>query len=610
MPSPQRPRGAPALRAALHERSDSQTNERASSTLRMVGEPHAPIYGTSPYPTKPSQIFPPKAFNIEQGSPAGAGAELSVSRGPNPPFETKNNIEDPVIATKHNESPGSERDNDAASTQRSSTTASFYTPQTLTPLHTSSSFLGQEQRKEDAGTGRESEDIVHLPSVSKKPSNSEFDRPTNTYDTSPRQAMAPKESDSSLSSYNSTGTVIVKKTRRNSGKRASYSAFPRPSSSRSNLSTSTSQRPAAGEVSPISPVSPVTPTSLAFPPNAERRASSLPIYNVQAASPNPVNLQYPVIRAPAASASWVETPLSKPQRTQRTLERVQDRWNPHLSTVQSLRSEGTGSGSDGRASQTMWLPDSSRVSKSSSAIIGRASSEAPALSSRPETRGSADLPPLPSPPSIHQRNITDSTIRVVNEQDDELLELPPQTSASRDSTHLGVPQGGEAQNSVVTKPGSRSSFFRDSIPAWAKAYYGRPTSSLSIPRSRDSRPSASTDDISLNALRQPKARVRGPHGQWRASNLLHGRTRPAELSMAEMRGQPRPTTSSNFSPHLWHDRTSLGRRRTIFQAPSLDEKAEGSAMSKRNAQILLFALGFVFVPGYLILWPHCMAKFS
>lgn len=34
-------------------------------------------------------------------------------------------------------------------------------------------------------------------------------------------------------------------------------------------------------------------------------------------------------------------------------------------------------------------------------------------------------------------------------------------------------------------------------------------------------------------------------------------------------------------------------RRSMFQPPSLDEQAEGHAMSRRTAQIVLFAVGFV-----------------
>ena len=68
-------------------------------------------------------------------------------------------------------------------------------------------------------------------------------------------------------------------------------------------------------------------------------------------------------------------------------------------------------------------------------------------------------------------------------------------------------------------------------------------------------------------------------------------------TIIEVRGAPRRKISQIWSPHLWHDRRKLGRRQTIFRPPSLDEEAEGHALSKRNAQVLLFAVGFMFPPG-------------
>ena len=87
--------------------------------------------------------------------------------------------------------------------------------------------------------------------------------------------------------------------------------------------------------------------------------------------------------------------------------------------------------------------------------------------------------------------------------------------------------------------------------------------------------------------------------QRRRSSLAIGRVRPGLIDLAEVRGPPRHRLSPIWSPHLWHNRASLNRRRTIFRAPSLDEQAEGNAPSKRTAQILLFALGFIFPPGGL-----------
>lgn len=95
---------------------------------------------------------------------------------------------------------------------------------------------------------------------------------------------------------------------------------------------------------------------------------------------------------------------------------------------------------------------------------------------------------------------------------------------------------------------------------------------------------------------RPRTRAKDADDQRRRSSLAIERVRPGRLNLAEIRGTPRQT-SPNWSPHLWHSIASLSSRRTIFKAPSLDEQAEGNAPSKRTAQILLFAVGFIFPPG-------------
>ena len=460
MPSPRRTASrSPPKRAALHERSDSHNNERS---LRLVGEPQAPHYGKAPYPTKPQHILSP---NMYSGQGSAEGAESDVSS------ETDSVIEDsPTVATSQNriERPDVVQTGDAPTTTPFSANAPFYPFRALIPgMDTSTSFLDDRPSND---SGRASDDIVQLPSV---PSRAETSRPqstSNPYATSSRQPVAAKESDSSLSSINSTGTVIVKK-HRHGGKRASYSAFPpvaRPSSSKSNLSVSPPQKaPVKDSDGLSSPVSPMSPESPEFAAPTERRISSVPAYpDLQRASRTSLNLQYPVIRPPSASASWAEPPTSSHSRAPRVPEKHPDRWNPHLSTVQSVRSEGTGSSSEGRASRNMRSPDSTRQSKASSdGANAQRNSDLPALPS--PLGGNAPTPPLPSPPPVHRRDFTSSTIRVVTESQDRAMDLPATIPGSRGSEYFGSTQR-EHRNSVVTRPSSRASFFRDSIPAWAK----------------------------------------------------------------------------------------------------------------------------------------------
>lgn len=468
MPSPPRPpRGSPPRRA-LHERSESQTNVRS---LRLVGEPQAPIYG-SPFPTKPSQILSPKGYNA-QGSTVGAEPGVSPL-GRNPPTENRQHVEGSSnlpIPPDGQRNRNSKQSDEMSAKRHSSTSTSYFTTATDTrDLDTSTRFSALDQPAEEEG--RISDDIVQLPSVPPKKSSSGA-YTSESFNALERQPVQTKDSESSLSSTNSTGTVIVKKNR-DGMKRASYSAFPnvaRLGSSKSSLSLSTPMKSHPHEqneqVTPVPPASPGSSVSTDFATSAERRTSSSPMSaDLQAGSQSSVTLQYPMIRPPSASASWAEASSSVSQRPQQLTERYHDRWNPHLSTVQS---EGTGSPSEGRSSQSIWLPDSSRVSKSSSmALNGRGSSDLPIMPRSPGHEASPDVPPLPSPPPVHRRDFTGSTIRVVSEQEDTVSKLQP-IPGSRDSEHLGAPFGPELKrNSVVMRPSSRASFFRDSIPAWAK----------------------------------------------------------------------------------------------------------------------------------------------
>lgn len=295
---PRPPKGSPPRRAALHERSDSHTNERVSPTLRLVGNSQAQVHASSPFPTKHSHILSPKVYD-GQGSALGPG--LDAPNNWEPQSGTENDPEDPRnTATSYSQHPSrSARTKDA-----------FYPPTqgTIPGSDTSTSFATMDEGFENS-TSRLSDDIVHLLSISPGLESSEWRATANPSD-APRQP-ASKDSDGSLSSSNSTGTVIVTRNR-DGRKRTSYSAFPytaRPGSSKSNQSSSTPEKPVTrdtgGRNSPVSPISPSSPVSSGHAMHQERRTSSIPLYtSLHTSSQNSLNLQYPVIRPPSASASW------------------------------------------------------------------------------------------------------------------------------------------------------------------------------------------------------------------------------------------------------------------------------------------------------------------
>ena len=281
---------------------------------------------------------------------------------------------------------------------------------------------------------RLSDEIVQLPSVPRR--SEALGSPSFLQDSTAninRQPVAAKSSDNSLSSAESTGTVVRPKDR----VRGSYSAFPSPVSGFSN--SPRDSLPTPSRVNPsVLPEERVPPTSAGswfasddvYPEGAlpsARHASSGPMYaNVQASSSSDVSLQYPVIHSPTASGSWAESSRAEssrnpPRRPPRAFGHHPDRWNPHLSTVESI---GT--------------PDLSNP------------------------------PTLPSPQ--RNRNATGSTIRVVTERDDNVPEMLSPIPGSRDSGFRSFFSRDPSQrrSALQTRPGRRGSFLRDSIPAWAK----------------------------------------------------------------------------------------------------------------------------------------------
>ena len=656
------PRGSPPKKSsprrdALHERSESRNNERSARMLRMVGTPEASTYGTPPYPTKPSQILAPKP------SPAGAGPPSPyeiVARAQSRLSQHTRDTWVPSNATRARRSeaantPSTVKHSDEYFGENPQATSTFYatsaddSSSAMTPdqearavdsetesnpdLKANTSFLEPRTSDESSNKGRPSgESVVQLPSVPvhqevigyamsssmTEPFSEEYpavppraEEHRNPVPSPLRGAILGrqplnKESDASLASANSSGTVIVKKPR-DGKKRASYSAFPsthqsRPSSSKSSLPLSTPTKPQRNDsddsAAPASPVSPSSPTSETYA--TSRPISSVPAYtSLQEANSKSVDVQYPVIQPPSVSGSWAEI-STPPPRPPKAAERGQERWNPHLSTVISL---GSSSPTADRSSQGTWPLESSRGSKTSSNLTKwspRISTDFPPVprqsSDFSPSKDVSDSPPVPplnparlaspplnpsrlaSPPPVRQRDFTGSTIRKVDEN--EVANFSPtspgqgasQTRKSPALQTLSPDPQGERRGSA--KRASTASFFKD-IPAWAKSYYARPNSAIFMPRS-DSHTSA--DILGMG------------NGRKGSRDVLNGK----ELTLAEVNGPPMRRITPNWSPHLWHDRTSLGRRRSVFKAPSMDERAEGKALTKRNAQIILFAVGFIF----------------
>lgn len=572
MTSPTRSLRRSPPRRPLHERSDSEANERTSPTARPSADTQHYHYKSSPYPTHPLHILAPKipsrpglalkVFEDEEHVLRQHGLASDIQYGYRG-SQDKKRRELTLLEDIENEHGNFVRPLSIGNAR----------PIAVPPLNFNPApepVFNRGPTEDDIDDGNQSsDDIVQLPSLVDLPETQESSiTATTPRHASMQQPTGAQSSDLSLSSSDSTGTIIRHKVRRSRG---SYSAFPplsRPTSSKSGSSPSTPQKGfASSSDDGVSiPISASSATSLAvqypLPP-----ATSRPHRAVS----DVVNLQYPVVRQPSASGSWAEisdNPHAVGIRPQLRVDRNHDRWNPHLSTVPSELSEE-------RGSEHMWMPSPIGMSTSSVDV-----STAIQSSTQP------------------QKDLTGSTIRIVNESDDNLSKLLSPIPGSRGSAYYSALSGGsrsKRRSVPQARPTSKGSFFRDSIPAWAKLYYARSNSALVLPGGpSDVDPAGSSETLGVRRTRQrPNVDTQNQHIR---DPMAIGIVQPSGVVLAEVHGEPRQPISQVWSPHLWQDKRSVVPKRSVFKAPSLDEHAEGP-FGPRNIQVLLFPLGFIFPLG-------------
>lgn len=559
-------------RRPLHERSDSEANERS---LGIIDQPQGSIYKNTPYPTHPSHILSPKHGSRSGLAPKVFEDEQGVPLQDHPPSDISSNFPLPQNTKRRDPIDLEDVENNYGLSIRPLSVGNsrpiavpplnFYSPNTST-----TTTGNMEERIVEESEPRDSDEVLQLPSVPVLLERQEpLDHALGSLGTLSQQHPGAKTSDLSLSSAESTGTVVRHKVRPSRG---SYSAFPstsRPSSSKSGSSPSTSQRGFPSALDDGISVSPLSAISATFPTPEIRQASAATVSRPHRVVSDPINFQYPAVRQPSASASRVESSSELQNvvipRPQRTLERNQDRWNPHLSTVPSEFTEGCGI-------ESPWV-------------------------SGPVGNSTTSFDASHSPAARQHRDPTDSTIRMVNESDDYVSNVLSPIPGSRGSAHYSILSGGsrKKKRSVPqARPTSKGSFFRDSIPAWAKLYYARSNSALALPDGRqDVHHAASSESLNVRGTRpKQNVNVRNPGNR---GSMAIGPVHTGQTPIAHAHEQPRQPVSQVWSPHLWQDRSNVGRR-SLFKAPSLDEHAEGP-FSRRNAQILLFTFGFIFPLG-------------
>lgn len=475
MTSPTRyPRTAPRRRP-LHERSDSHTNERSSPTLRIIGDPDAHVYTSSPFPRLPSQILPPQKsrnsshnFVYDDGGPdpEDPDARYGYESEPFVPA-TSSTVKSKGVVWVEDYNGASPQFPAAENAHLLAPSIHVSSRQSQPPMRP---FVGGgdslkalarpeavrepnvAERHWDIKTERLSDEIIQLPSVS---SRSESLGAHNAFQTfsSKRipQPMPSKSSDTSLSSNGSTGTVI--RTQPPSRPpRGSYistiSVENRPPSSSSNYSNParthsnySNSVQADEDESMVSSGPSKSPLLSSIPSQELHYANAITTTgHAEAAIQSAVDLQYPVLHAPTTTGSLAESLPSTVTRPPRVANL--DRWNPHLSTVHSEETDESRNGT----------------------MTGSARYSLP--------RNTSIDPDLPAPLRVTRRSRNSgSTIRIVNERDDSLTALPP-IPGSRDSAFMNsrtsTRSNRSRRNNLEPRPSTRGSFLRESIPAWAR----------------------------------------------------------------------------------------------------------------------------------------------
>jgi hypothetical protein len=269
-------------------------------------------------------------------------------------------------------------------------------------------------------------------------------------------------------------------------------------------------------------------------------------------------------------------------------------------------SEGTGH--HRRRSSTGWV--SSMHSRQMASI---SSSMALQLEEAAATAGSDPLEKPQQTPSRAGPSQIRLVVRDQDEHGDGLADLDHKAS----STSLSALFANGMSRHLHSNSSSRANSFSSTVPAWARVYYGsgerrflgRRPSFLTISENGDSRPSSSgfPGSESPNTDQFPQA-IFSPRKRAREVQPTHGQYLSPGQASVEITASPpaqdyrifrslKQKTSSIWSPHLQPDRRAT--RYSVWDPPSVSWSADSGILGKRNAQVVLFILGFIFPLGKL-----------
>lgn len=613
------PTRPPSRRRALHERSPSETNEPCPSpSLRLVYNMDGSdndiqnIYTSSPYPTKPEQILLPIPGKGQELVPAPlvGSAEPSSHSSSNllsdpsqaldssfmdqsigDPCDVSSTVDarntpsqswegDPHSSRTSFPELGAEATSDRKSNGDSegsvySDDGMFVVPETAPTIKAITSELptAGPPSPVDATSLDSSPNVVPIGAPS-SPNFVALDNSSMNVVRIGPSSNPDSARSNSLASMNSYGTVV-----------RNYNAahWIHTSSPGHSISHSPSFRSSPPYQSAASSHSASTrPTR----DRSHSRSGTLSSRSgapsdIQAIIDSGVSIQYPTIRAPSSSSSWVDTPQSTfPEASFQDLTPApsRDRFHSHLSTVPSQVSGEY----DGRV-----LPPVDESFDHSHGELSR-----------------------PSAAMVRQKHPSSSARLASDSKMDD--SLPNLAKLPARPVNPGIPSSSSSESRQSSlrsnrRPGTSSSIFANAVPAWARVYYRC-----------DERMVNSAISL-IDGSRPPSARPPTPHAHANILNCIPTINQPA-IRAREIRQGPRrdptdPRThwvdgpepreasplstrnlTTSWSPHLYPDRTVIQTADTTWTAPSLDSVAE-PMFGRRNIQVYLFCLGFICPPS-------------
>lgn len=221
-----------------------------------------------------------------------------------------------------------------------------------------------------------------------------------------------------------------------------------------------------------------------------------------------------------------------------------------------------------------------------------------------------------------------SSLRIVGDQDEygdgitDMQDLRAFPSRTRLSGFYSVSDNGRTSTMRSTNSSRANSLLANTIPTWARLYYGsgeRRFWGIGAPGSStegsDSRASSfrsgspNTDHFPLG-IYSPRRRPREIHAQNRHSSRGSMEITPAPQLGSDGRLIQDPysrrfrtwSMSSIWSPHLRMDRRAT--RHSVWEPPSVNWSTEGGWFGRRNIQVVMFIVGWIFPFGELP-FPIC-----